>query len=508
MPTPQRATTPARAIELPAQTPDFAPTPTGVHTWSTEDLADLVLLHGGGSARAHQQLQLVARVMRENMIDGELIAEYGSAESVTQMLRDECVASGGQLDGPRLTRVAKLVRELLGDPTKAEQHRADLRRLTREQRGPMTPSSQLEPTSPARWGWQAGETSPIVDRRLVETDHTPLAADTARGKAELEKTRTQLDTELRARIEAEAKARVLEAEAKARVLDAEAKARALEAEAKARILEAEMKARSEAEAKARNEAEMKSRVEAEAKVRIVEAEAKARSEAEAKARVVEAEAKARVIEAEAKARSEAAEAKARSEAAEAKVRSEAEAKTRILEAEAKARFEAEAKARIMEAEAKARIVEAEAKARSEAEANARIEAETKARIDAEAKARVFEADAKAQMAQMSQVLNELSAKARTGSIEIEPRAAEPNAWPLQGVARTRGNHTVQATNENVLDARAAPPSVFEETATQNLVPSLTQPDATSANLLEVRIGLLVSFDPNHILKLHRRPRRQ
>ena len=89
-----------------------------------------MLLYGGGSARAHQQLQSVADIVRHNMIDGEMLAsEYASADAIVAMLSEECATSGGRLDGPRLARVTKLFRELLTDPEKERQHRSDVRRL-------------------------------------------------------------------------------------------------------------------------------------------------------------------------------------------------------------------------------------------------------------------------------------------------------------------------------------------------------------------------------------------
>ena len=89
-----------------------APAAAGARRWTADDIASLVLLYGGGNARAHQQLQVVAQVIRDNCLDGEMLStEYESLESVMAMLREECAASGGQLDGPRYTRVAKLLRD-------------------------------------------------------------------------------------------------------------------------------------------------------------------------------------------------------------------------------------------------------------------------------------------------------------------------------------------------------------------------------------------------------------
>ena len=257
--------------------------------------------HGGGNARAHQQLQVVAQVIRDNCLDGEMLStEYESLESVMAMLREECSASGGQLDGPRYTRVAKLLRELLLDPEKERQHRADVQRLSREQRDALySPKFERAPAA-ASPPWSGGQEMKLQSEML----QTVPAAD-PRATAELEMLR-QSHAESKARIvEAEARARIVEAEAKARIESETTKAR-VESEAnKARIVEVEAKARIEAEARARIEAEAN-------KSRIVEIEAKARVEAANKAQV-EAEHKARLAEQEMKAKLEQQELRARLE---------------------------------------------------------------------------------------------------------------------------------------------------------------------------------------------------
>ena len=278
-----------------------APAATGARRWTADDIASLVLLYGGGNARAHQQLQVVAQVIRDNCLDGEMLStEYESLDSVMAMLREECSAYGGQLDGPRYTRVAKLLRELLLDPEKERQHRADVQRLSRDQRDALySPKFERAPAA-ASPPWSGGQEMKLQSEML----QTYPAAD-PRATAELEMLR-QSHAESKARIvEAEARARIVEAEAKARIESETTKAR-VESEAnKARIVEVEAKARIEAEARARIEAEAN-------KSRIVEIEAKARVEAANKAQV-EAEHKARLAEQEMKAKLEQQELRARLE---------------------------------------------------------------------------------------------------------------------------------------------------------------------------------------------------
>ena len=165
-----------------APPPPPAPAATGARRWTADDIASLVLLYGGGNARAHQQLQVVAQVIRDNCLDGEMLStEYESLDSVMAMLREECAASGGQLDGPRYTRVAKLLRELLLDPEKERQHRADVQRLSREQRDALySPKFERAPAA-ASPPWSGGQEMKLQSEML----QTYPAAD-PRATAELE----------------------------------------------------------------------------------------------------------------------------------------------------------------------------------------------------------------------------------------------------------------------------------------------------------------------------------
>ena len=318
-----------RALAAASAPVDASRAATGARRWTADDIASLVLLYGGGNARAHQQLQVVAQVIRDNCLDGEMLStEYDSLESVMAMLREECAASGGQLDGPRFTRVAKLLRELLVDPDKERQHRADVQRLSREQRDALyTPKfERAPPAAAASPPWSGGQEVQLQSEMLRE-----LPSADPRATAELEALRqvqaVQAALEKQAvanmRVEAETKARI-EAEARARV-EAEARARIVEVEAKAQIEQTNLKAQVEAE-------EARARVEAEAnKARIVEVEAKARVEAASKAQV-EAEHKARFAEQE---------MKAKLEQQELRARLEQELKIKELELKAKAEVSSE-----------------------------------------------------------------------------------------------------------------------------------------------------------------------
>ena len=117
-------------------------------------------------SRPYSHYREVTALGGPDALDGEMLStEYESLDSVMAMLREECATSGGQLDGPRYTRVAKLLRELLLDPEKERQHRADVQRLSREQRdalyspkferAPAAAGARLAPQWVYVWGWFA-----------------------------------------------------------------------------------------------------------------------------------------------------------------------------------------------------------------------------------------------------------------------------------------------------------------------------------------------------------------
>jgi hypothetical protein len=230
----------------------------------------------------------------------------------------------------------------------------------------------------------------------------------------------------------------------------------LEVEAKARA-EAEAKIRAETEQKLREEAEAKAKAEAEAKTKAAR-DAAARMAAEAKAKA-EAAAQAK-IEAERKLREE-AERKAKEEAE--KARREAEELRLKLEEERKAR-EAEERKRREEEEAR-RKEEEERRAREEAERKARDEAERQRREEEERKRREEE-DRRRKEEEERRMREEIDAKAREAAEaarrEEEDRRIREKEEQVRRVREEEDVHARKAREEE--ETQAALRAIEEEAA--------------------------------------------
>ena len=187
------------------------------------------------------------------------------------MLCEECAAIGGQLDGVRLTRVTKLLRELMFHPARERQHYADVRQLSKEQRDEMaTPKmASLAQASPP-WSSQRFDqmTRPVAETRATAEGFRQLEKQELMMQVRMADQQEKLRMEMeKVRVELEMKAKLEQQR-----MEMELKLRA-EQELKQRM---EMeKGRVEQELKAKLEYEMRARLEQEFKLKESELRARA-----------------------------------------------------------------------------------------------------------------------------------------------------------------------------------------------------------------------------------------